>query len=266
MYKLLAIDMDGTTLNPNHEISEGNKIAIKKAREKGVKVVLCSGRPVEGLMQFVKQLEIDGDDDYIVAINGGMVKHIKSGEIVHTVAVTGVELREVYELSKKLDIHCHAFVEEGLIAPQITEATKLETGLNNIEIIQRDFDKISDDEIVYKVMFADLAEKIENIIDKIPQSFVDKYSIQRSGPLYLEFMKKGLNKGTALEYLCEKLEIKREEIMAIGDAGNDVDMLKFAGLGVAMGNAFEETLKVADYITKTNAEDGVAVAIEKFIL
>ena len=114
-------------------------------------------------------------------------------------------------------------------------------------------------------MFIDPEPVLEEAIKRIPDSFYDEYTIVRSAPFFLEFLNKASSKGTGIKAVGEYLKIPQQEIICIGDAGNDLDMIEFAGLGVAMGNAFKEVKEAADYVTLTNEEDGVAHVIEKFI-
>ena len=125
---------------------------------------------------------------------------------------------------------------------------------------------VSEDTTIVKVMFVDKPEIIEEVMGNIPEEVSDKYTVVRSAPYYLEFLHKSVNKGAGVAALAEKLNIKQEEVICVGDAGNDIHMIKYAGLGVAMGNAFPEVKRVADFITKTNDQDGVAFIINKFIL
>ncbi len=129
-----------------------------------------------------------------------------------------------------------------------------------------DFDTIDKNTTIVKIMFVDPEEKLNKVIELLPKELYDKYTIVRSAPFFLEFLNKKVNKGFGVRLLAEKLGIKPSEVICIGDAENDIHMIEFAGLGVAMGNAFPEVKKKADYVTKTNEEDGVAHVIKKFVL
>ena len=147
----------------------------------------------------------------------------------------------------------------------MNEYSQLEGRINGIEVHEVNFDTVSEEEDIIKIMFIDPEEVLEEAIKKIPQAIFEKYTVVRSAPFFLEFLNKASSKGTGVKALTEYLHIKQEEVICIGDAGNDLDMIQFAGLGVAMGNAFDEVKEAADYITKNNDEDGVAHVIEKFI-
>lgn len=267
MYKMIALDMDGTLLNKSKEITQNTINHIQEARKNGVKVVLASGRPIEGLKKYLKQLDLIKENEYVLSYNGCLVQEIKSKKIIHEVGIKGKDLHYINDLSKKIGVHIHAFSPEiGLIAENVSRYTEHEAIMNGIEINKIDFNDIDDNDDIIKIMMVDEPEILENAIKKIPQEVYEKYTVVRSAPFFLEFINKSGDKGVGLKALANYLNIKKEEIIAMGDAGNDLAMIKYAGLGVAMGNATEEVKKESDYITKTNEEDGVANVINKFIL
>lgn len=265
MYKLVAIDMDGTLLREDKTISDRTKYAIKRAIEKGVKVVLASGRPIQGLERYLEELQLVSEDDYVMSFNGSVVQNVKTRDIISKNILKGKDLKVLHALSKEIGVHIHAFTRQGCITPIMNEYTKLEGSINGIEVYEADFDAIDDHEDVIKVMFIDPEPVLEEAIKKIPSSTYEAFTIVRSAPYFLEFLNKASSKGAGIKALSEHLGIKQEEVICIGDAGNDLDMIEFAGLGVAMGNAFEEVKKAADYVTYDNESDGVAYVIEKFI-
>ena len=266
MYKLLAIDMDGTLLNDEKKISLANYEAIQQARENGVKVVLASGRPLVGFKRYLEELNLVSEEDYAVAFNGALVQSSEGGEIISKTTLTLEDYKSLYKLSKELKVNIHALTETSVISPKDSEYTRREAEMNGIsnEIIP--VEDVTEDTTIVKVMFIDKPELIDEIIQKIPEEVSSKYTVVRSAPFFLEFLHKSVNKGAGVAALAKKLNIKQEEVICIGDAGNDIHMIKYAGLGVAMGNAFPEVKRIANFITKTNEEDGVAYIINKFIL
>ena len=266
MYKLIAIDMDGTLLSNEKPISPANYEAIQQARENGVKVVLASGRPLVGFKKYLKELNLVSENDYAVAFNGALVQSSQGGEIISKTTLTLQDYKYLYKLSKELKVNIHALTETSVISPKDTIYTRHEAEMNDItnEIIA--VEDVEEDTTIVKVMFIDKPELIEEIMQKIPEEVSSKYTVVRSAPFFLEFLHKSVNKGAGVAALAKKLNIKQEEVICIGDAGNDIHMIKYAGLGVAMGNAFPEVKKIANFITKTNEEDGVAFIINKFIL
>lgn len=265
MYKLIAVDMDGTLLREDKTVSERTKVAIQMAHEQGVKVVLASGRPIEGLNRYLEELGLCTEEDYVLSYNGSVVQNVGTREVIAKSVLKGTDLMNLYEIAKQLNVNIHAFSKDGCITPKMSEYSQLEGRINGIPVHEVDYSKISADEDIVKIMLIDPVEILEEAIKKLPQDIYEKYTVVRSAPYFLEFLNKKSGKATGVQALAEHLDIKREEIICIGDAGNDLDMIEYAGLGVAMGNAFEEVKKAADYITATNEEDGVAKVIEKFV-
>ncbi|MCY6371118.1 sugar-phosphatase [Clostridium ganghwense] len=266
MYKLIALDMDGTLLKEDKSISEENYIAIKKAKEKGVKVVLSTGRPQKGIEKYLKELNLLSDEDYCVTYNGSVIQNTGTNEILYKKLLTCEDAHYLYDLSKKLDINIHALTTTSCIAPKLTKYTELEVTMNGINFEEVDFATLTDSTPIVKIMLIDEPEKLSEAIEKLPEEVYEKYTVVRSAPFFLEFLDKTVNKGAGVKALAESLGINQNEVICMGDAGNDLHMIKYAGLGVAMGNAFLEVKKAADYITYTNEDDGVAHVINKFIL
>lgn len=267
MYKLVAIDMDGTLLKGDKTISERTKSAIQSAREMGVTVVLATGRPIEGVSRYLEELDMYTDKDYVLSYNGALVQKTSNKDVIAKTALQGSDLHYLKELSDELGVNIHAFSENrGLITPKNSKYTEVEANINSIEIHEMNIDVIPDDEVIIKIMMIDEPEILGPAMEKLPKEVFEKYTVVRSTPYFLEFLNKEANKGIGVEMLANHLGIKREEIITLGDAGNDLHMIEYAGLGIAMGNAFDEVKEAADYITDTNENDGVAKAIEKFIL
>lgn len=266
MYKVIALDMDGTLLNSKKEVSEKTKEALKKAQNKGVKVVLASGRPIDGLKKYLNELDLMKENEYVLSYNGCLVQETKSGEIIHEVGLTGKDLHYIYNLSLELNVNIHAFSSKmGLITPKISKYTQVEADLNGIDITIIDFMKIHEDEHIVKIMLIDEEDILDEAISKLPKEAYEKYNIVKSTPYFLEIINKEGNKGEGLKALVDHLKINKDEVIAVGDAGNDKDMIEYAGLGVAMANATEEIKNISQYITSSNNDDGIAKLINKFI-
>lgn len=267
MYKLIALDMDGTLLNKEKKVTDRTKKAIQDARDKGVTVVLATGRPIDGVNRYLEELNMYTDKDYVLSYNGGLVLKTKSKEVITKIGLLGEDVHYLYDLSKKLNVNIHAFSEkDGLVTPKNSKYTQVEADINGIAITEMNFDNIAKDESYIKIMMIDEPEILQNAVDNLPKEVYDKYTVVRSTPFFLEFLNKEVNKGTGLELLAKHLGVNRDEIIAMGDAGNDLHMIEYAGMGIAMGNAFDEVKEAADYITDSNDDDGVATAIEKLVL
>ncbi|WP_300348340.1 sugar-phosphatase [Clostridium sp.] len=266
MYKLVAIDMDGTLLRNDKSLSKETKEVIKEARKKGVKVVLATGRPVDGVKRYLEELDLWHDNEYVLTFNGAIIKEIGQDKVICRDTLKGTDLLELYEISKNVGLNIHAFSKDGCITPVMNEYTELEGKINGINVYETSYDDVDPEEEIIKIMMIDKPEVLEEGIKKLPKEVYEKYTVVRSAPYFLEFLSKTCNKGEGVKSLAESLGIKREEVIAIGDAGNDIHMIEYAGLGVAMENAFDEVKKKANFITKSNEENGVAWVFEKFIL
>lgn len=266
MYKLIAVDMDGTLLREDKTISEETLKAISLAKKQNVKVVLATGRPVAGIKRYLSQLNLLDDNDYALAFNGALVQNTKNGEIISSSTLSYDDLHYLYSLSQELQINIHAFSTEGLITPKMSKYTEVECNINGIEASIVDFTTLDKNTEFIKIMMIDEPEKLDRAISQLPADINEKYTVVRSAPYFLEFLNKHSNKGEGIKTLAKHLDIDIKDIICVGDAGNDLHMIKYAGLGVAMGNAFPEIKEIADYVTLTNNEDGVAHVIHKFIL
>ncbi len=268
MYKLIAIDMDGTLLNDQHEVSGKVKETIAEAKKSGVKIVLCSGRPFVGMLPYIEELNLNDEGDYLIAYNGAVTKDTHTGEVVSEISLQYEDLVELYELSVELDTPMHFFDIDQLYTPnkKISKFTILESYLNDMPLTFCPVEEFPKNRTIPNISYIDYPEKLSRTIDNIPASITEKYAFTVSAPHFSEFTHREATKGNAVKKLAEHLGIKQEEVMTIGDNGNDMSMIEYAGCGVAMGNAIPELKEAADYITLSNNENGVAHAIQKFVL
>jgi len=266
MYKLLALDMDGTLLKKDKTISKRTKDAIKKAKNNGIQVVLATGRPTKGIEKYLKELDLVNDNDYAVSFNGAVIQNTKTGLVIAETPMSYEDLFYLFKLSQELNINIHALTSDSCITPKWNRFSQQEASLNEISLVISDFDKLDQTKPIVKIMFIDEVDTLNKALEALPEEAKTKFSTMRSDPNYYEFLNIKVNKGAGIEMLANILGIKQSEVICIGDAGNDIHMIKYAGLGVAMGNAFSDVKTIADYITRSNEEDGVAHVIEKFIL
>ncbi|HFL2405235.1 TPA: sugar-phosphatase [Clostridioides difficile] len=269
MYKLIALDIDGTILNTQKRITPEVFESIQEAKRAGAKVVITTGRPLPGVKELINQLNLTDEGDYVICFNGAIIQEVKSEKIIHDVEMTLDDFDFIYNnVCKKYKTKIHINTMTNLITPNETPGkyTLHEAKLNNIEVKYIQKDKIDESIKICKIMIVDEPERLEEIIQQLPKNLFNKYTIVRSAPFYLEFLGKTTNKGTALKTLCTNLNIPIENAIAVGDEENDQHMIKYAGLGVAMGNARNSIKEIADYVTDTNNENGVAKVINKYIL
>lgn len=268
LYKLIAIDIDGTLMNDRKEITKEVNDAIQAAKAKGVKVVICTGRPIVGVQSIIEELKLNDEDDYVITFNGALVQNTYSKDVESQITLTYKNLKELYELSQKIDSPLQFFDTENLYTPhrEISRYTVHEAHINQIPIHYRPIDEVPEDMLIPKVMFIDEPERLNTTIANIPESFWEKYTFVKSTPFFLEILDPRVSKGNAVRLLAEKLGIKREEVICIGDGENDLSMVEYAGCGVAMANAESIVKEAAQFHTLSNNENGVAFAIEKLIL
>jgi len=267
MYKLIALDLDGTLLTSDKTISQRTKLAIANARANDIKVVLASGRPLAGMQSKLDELDITGDNEFVVYFNGSMVKEIGTDKVIHSAIIDGKRAKQVAHLAKELGLDCHAFSTEfGLITPCRNEYTDIEATINQIPITEMNFDQLEDNHPIIKVMIVGEPAKLTAAIEKIPASYHNEFTIVQSAPFFLEFLNLASNKGVGVKAIADHLGIKSDQVICMGDAENDHHMIEYAGLGVAMENAMEQTKAIANHITLSNNEHGVAKVIEDFVL
>ncbi len=210
MYKLIALDMDGTLLNNKKTISRENKEAIKAAISKGSKVVLATGRPLKGIEKYLEELDLINNGDYAIAFNGALVQETKTGKVLYENNMTKEDLKILYKLSKELDVDIHFLTIGECYTPKFNVYSQIETTLNNIPLNIIDFDNIPEDLKIIKIMFVGSEEKITEIIKLVPKELQEKYNVVRTASIYLEFLNKDTSKGYGIEKLCNILNIDKK--------------------------------------------------------
>ncbi|WP_412988851.1 sugar-phosphatase [Pediococcus siamensis] len=265
--KLVAIDLDGTLLTDNKTITPATVKVIQAASQAGVKIVLCTGRPLTGVAEHLQTLGLLGDDQYVITYNGALVQTI-NGRVLIRHTLNYDDYTDLEALSRKLKSHFHVETENHIYTANknLSPYTIGESFYVRMGIRYRDVSEMPHNLKIPKGMFIDPPEKITALRAQIPQAFLDKYYFVQSEPYFLEVLNKSASKGNALRDLAKRLNFKPENLMAIGDQGNDLAMLRYAKTAVAMGNAIPEAKALATYVTATNEQDGVAQAIQKFVL
>ncbi|NEU32198.1 sugar-phosphatase [bacterium LRH843] len=266
--KLIAIDIDGTLINSKHEITPYTKEVIHRVRKNGVRVVLCTGRPFLGAERYAKELGLDLEEEFLITYNGALLQNTFTKETIHHIGLSGKDYKGIANLAMEIETHFHA-LDFGAIYTSnrdMSRYTGHDSYFTTMPIQYRTVEEINDKDEFTKIMLIDEPDILDTAIAKIPAEFYEEYTIFKSEAFYCEILNKNASKGQAVQKLATLLNISQHEVMAIGDHPNDYDMVQYAGIGVAMGNAVEEVKNIADYITYTNNEDGVAKAIELFVL
>lgn len=270
--KLIVIDIDGTLLDSKGSVSAKNKQAINKAQEAGVQIVLCTGRPIRSAHYLLAELDLLKEDDLIITSNGGLIQKAKSGEILYEAIFNREEIWEIYELGQQLMMPTTFIALDYVYEPNYPKGfesiytggkAQQKNGMQFVDVAMENLPEAFD---IHQIVISRPEKELDTIISSIPASYYEKYSIYKSLPTILEFVPKEVDKGNAMRIVAKKLGVSRDQVMGIGDQENDVPLVHAAGLGVAMDNAIIEVKAVAEYITKTNDQHGVAHAIEKFVL
>lgn len=267
-YKLLVLDVDGTLLNDEREISKRTLAALLKVQQMGVRIVLASGRPTYGLMPLAKTLELGNYGGFVLSYNGCQIIKAQNGEILFERRINPEMLPYLEKKARKNGFAIFTYHDNTLITDSPdNEYIKNEALLNNLKIIREDEFSTAIDFAPCKCMLVSDKEKaligLEQHWEKRLAGTLDAF---RSEPYFLEVVPCGVNKANTLGALLEHLGVTREEVIAVGDGVCDVTMLQLAGMGVAMGHSQDSVKVCADYVTASNEEDGVALAVEKLIL
>lgn len=267
MIKVIALDIDGTILNSKKQITEATKEAVKYAMDMGVKIVIASGRPYSGVEEHARALGLYENGGYILSFNGGQILDCQSGEIVYDVYLNDKDKMAICQILKKYDkAALMTYRGNELLSENIeNEGVIYGARLNRLKLCGVDDMRKHINHRISKFILTGEPDYIQSIVDDVRNSIGRMATVCRSESTLLEIMPYGVDKGRALAGFLEKMGYKPQDLMACGDGYNDDTMLEYAGIGVAMGNAFDEIKQIADYITKTNDEDGVAHAIRKFV-
>ena len=267
-YKLLVLDVDGTLLNNAREISNRTLAALLKVQQMGVRIVLASGRPTYGLMPLAKTLELGNYGGFILSYNGCQIIKAQNGEILFERRINPEMLPYLEKKARKNNFAIFTYHDDIIITdtPE-NEYIISEAVLNNQKIIKEDEFSTAVDFPPCKCMLVSNEEEALIVLeDHWRRQLNGTLDVFRSEPYFLEVVPCGIDKANTLGALMEKLNIKREEVIAIGDGVCDVTMLQLAGMGIAMGHSQDSVKVCADYVTASNEEDGVAQAVEKMIL
>jgi len=266
--KLIAIDLDGTLLNSQKEISERNRQALLAAKNAGIKVVICTGRPLAAINIYLEQLQLRDAGDYSITFNGGLVQKNDTGEVIEKALMPLSDVHDLYRLATELNIPLD-ILSDGLVLqlPTSKDYSSLYNVLNKLLTFESfELAQLAQDRIYNKAVIAVEENYLNERIKQIPSRFYDRFEIIKTRNNLLEFMPKGITKAYGISLLARDLHIQPEEVMALGDEENDLPMIQYAGLGVAMANAIPAVKQVADQVTATNDQDGVAQAIETYVL
>lgn len=290
MYKLVAIDLDGTLLNSYGAISQKNKDTIKKAKEKGAEIVIASGRPISSAKSYAEEAEIN---NYIICGNGSVLYDIQNEKILYDKFIDRQKALEIIKICEENSIFYCLYTETLTISKSLNynilfynneNKKKPEDKKTNIKIIDNIYKYVKENVDIGilkiticdedKIIFGGIIRKLREIKDidvldvqhmarKVITMGTEERTVEYH---YTEITSRDVNKWNAVNQLAKILNINKNEIMAIGDNINDKEMIENAGLGIIMENSAPYMKQFADKIVSNNNEDGVAEALEQYIL
>ncbi len=267
-YKLLVLDVDGTLLNNEKEISKRTLAALLKVQHMGIRIVLASGRPTSGIMPFAKALELGNFGGYILSYNGCQVIKADTGEVMFERRINPEQIPYLEKKSRKNGFSIFTYHDDYILTDNADDLhIRKEAWLNHLKIMEEPEFSIAIDFAPCKcVLVSDDYEALRGLENHWKRRLAGVLDVFPSEPYFLEVVPCGVDKANTLALLMDQLGVKREEVIAIGDGVADVTMLQLAGKSVAMGHAPDSVKICADYVTASNDEDGVAQAVEKLIL
>ena len=288
MYKLVAIDLDGTMLNSYGMVTENTKQVIKNTINKGTEVIIASGRPIDSIKTIAKEI---GSENYFIAGNGALIYDIKKDEIIYEKFMNKQKVLEIIKICEENSIAYNIYTEKTIIAKGLKynvlyyykeNLKKEENKKTNITIVEDVYEYIKnlENEKFLKITVCDETKSVFNSIirklrtvediDVLDVLHMSRKMIKQGTedvPIeyyYTEISLKDVDKWKAIEYLANKMNISKDEIIAIGDNINDKEMIENAKVGIAMGQSTPVITEIADFVTSNNNEEGVAKALEKY--
>ena len=265
--RLIALDLDGTLTTDKKEITAYTKHVLAQAAEKGVRIALASGRPTLGILPVARELGLDRTGGYIIAYNGGHILDLGKGTDVFRASFPQEYIRQAAEYAARNGVAIISYDEESIL----TEGPVDEYVMHEVTNTGAQVRLVPDLPAhltfpIVKMLICGNPDVLAAVEGPMAEYFRGRLDIYRAEPWFLEVMPRGINKAQGLKMLADYLGLTRDEVMACGDAHNDIPMLRQAPYSIAMANAVEGTKREAAFITKSNNEDGVAYAIRKFVL
>lgn len=266
-YKLLVLDLDGTLTNTRKEVTEHTRTTLIKAQEQGLKIVLASGRPTYGIAPLANLLQLDKYEGYVLSYNGGEIIDWKTGELLYKNLLDPEVLPYLYQCANDNHFAIVTYDGEYVLTEYPDDEYVLKEALLNVMKIKKvdNFLKAVQHPIA-KCLIVGEPTRLAVLEKEMYNHLHDRMGVFRSEPYFLELVPKGIDKAQSLAVLLKEIGMTKDEMIAVGDGFNDLSMIKYAGLGVAMSNAQEVVKENANFITLSNEEDGVAHVVEKFIL
>lgn len=265
MKKWIVLDLDGTLNNDEKKITPKTQTALLAAQKQGASIILASGRPTSGFKREIEALQLDTHDNYILSYNGGKIINVKTGKVLYENAIPTSLAKQVCRHLENFDVTpivddgstIYTTNPDGFMIPYESKGNYL--AIKQVENIANaiDFSPV-------KILIASPNEILIPLLEDISAPFKEQLNFTLSAPFYYEATMRGIDKASSLKKLCAVLNMDTNDMIAFGDAQNDISMVQLAGYGVAMGNACDALKQVADEITLSNNEDGIAHTLSNF--
>ncbi len=267
-YKLLVLDVDGTLLNSQRELSKRTIATLRKVQTIGIKVALASGRPTYGILPIAKAIDLGVYDGYIISYNGAQVISARTGEILFERNIDPQMVPYLEKKARKTGMTLAYYDGDEVVSTDIQNPHIIdEAKMNGMRLRQvEDISMVIEDWPSEMMLFCDDEEELQGLAEHMQRHLNGVTDTIHSNPYMLEIVGYQIGKSYAMSALVQKLGIDLEEVIAIGDGAADINMIQMAGTGIAMANATEGVRRCADFTTLSNDEDGCALAIEKAIV
>ncbi|MCR5754783.1 MAG: Cof-type HAD-IIB family hydrolase [Acetatifactor sp.] len=265
--KIVVLDIDGTLTNSKKQITDATKQSLWTIMRQGHKVILASGRPTPGMRRYEKELELSNYGGYLLSFNGGRIVDCRTGKVVYQRVLPAGTHVELYQFAKENGCGLITYQKNVILSAfEPDEYVQLEARINGLEVkVLENFVEAIDFDL-NKCLLTAPPEKAEIFEQQLKEKYQDSLSVYRSEPFFIEVMPQNVDKAASLDHMLKNLGWNRKNTICCGDGFNDLSMIRYGNVGVAMGNAQSVVKEAADYVTGTNDEDGLVEVIEKFVM
>ena len=264
--KVLVLDIDGTLTNSRKEITDATRQAIWKAIERGHKVMLASGRPTPGMRRYEEELELARYGGYLLSFNGARIVECRTGEIIYQRTLPLNLLPGLYRYARERQMGMITYLGNTVISAfEPDEYVQLEARINGLPVRVVDHFLEFVDFDIQKCLLTAPGERAAVYEKELQERYGQMASIYRSEPFFVEIMPHNVDKASSLDRVLPMIGMDRAHVICCGDGFNDISMIRYAGVGVAMANAQPAVKEAADYITASNDEDGIVQVIREFM-
>lgn len=263
MYKLIALDMDGTLLNSKGQVLESTINSLRKCRDQGIVVTISTGRPIQGVEDYIELLELEAP---IITYNGAMIVDAISKEVTFAQNLNRDDAKHIMTMGLEIDATMTVWSDNKLYSNKNNEAVEQYRQITGVTLNELTSVDALLKQGVTKILWIQSKDKMPEYFEFLEGKVSDQVNYCTSRPTFLEFFHKKVSKATSLNEVAKGYGILQSEVLAFGDGQNDLEMITYAGLGIVMENGVDDLKKEANYITASNDDHGIQRALEKFVL